>query len=241
MPIVTNSTTTSSFSHTGVVRQKNEDALLALPKSGLWAVADGMGGHEQGDFASSCIISHLYQLAMKTQGSDLVDALPGVIDTANQEIYQRSLSSAQQKVIGSTLVVLILEKEQYHCFWSGDSRCYLYRDDRLNAITRDHTHAESMRAEGNFSESEIVNHPSSQALTHAIGVEDSVYVDYVHDFIFEDDRFLLCSDGLTKVYDDWEIEQRIKSPNIDQINLDLLSDALSAGAPDNISSILISL
>ena len=241
MPIVTGSTTTSSFTHTGVVRSKNEDALLALPKSGLWAVADGMGGHEDGDFASSCVIGHLYQLAMHHKGIELVQMIPSVIQLANDEILHQSSIGASRRIIGTTLVALVLEGENYHCFWSGDSRCYLLRGDQLHPLTTDHTRAEEMRASGQYTEVEISTNPESHALIHAIGVDQNPFIDCVQGVIYEGDRFLLCSDGLTKVYDDYELTLRVQNSNIDQVNMDFLSDALVAGAPDNISSVLVSL
>jgi serine/threonine protein phosphatase PrpC len=241
MPIVTGNIETSSFTHTGCVRKRNEDALLALPKSGVWAVADGMGGHDDGDFASRCVISHLYQLAIKIKGEELVTKLPSAIQSANEEILQESLKDGGDRIIGTTLVALILEQDRYHCFWSGDSRCYLYRDESLSMLTSDHTRAQAMLDEGTYSTYEINKHPAAHALTHAIGVDDDALFDYTDGYIYEGDRFLLCSDGLTKVFNHQQLSQRVAVANIDQINIDFLTGALEAGAPDNISSILVSL
>lgn len=241
MPIMSGGVATSSFTHTGIVRKRNEDALLALPKSGIWAVADGMGGHDEGDFASHCIISHLHQTGSRFRGSQLVNTVPASIQEANREILLEAARLGDDAIIGTTIVVLILDHDLYHCYWCGDSRCYLLRDEQLTAITRDHTHAEAMRAEGSYSDIEILNHPSAHALVHAVGVDQKAQVDYTSGYIYEGDRFLLCSDGLTKVYSHDEIRQRIQEANIDQVNLNFLSDALDAGAPDNISSVLVSL
>ena len=241
MPIVTGNVETSSFTHTGCVRKRNEDALLALPKSGVWAVADGMGGHDAGDFASRCVISHIYQAALKYKGAQLVANLPLAIQSANQEIQTESLKDGGDRIIGTTLVALILEQDRYHCFWSGDSRCYLYRDESLSLITRDHTRAQAMLDAGKYSAFEINNDPTAHALIHAVGVDDQAVFDYTDGYIYEGDRFLLCSDGLTKVYDNHQLCQRVAVDNIDKINMDFLTGALDAGAPDNLSSILVSL
>jgi len=241
MPIMTGNIATSSFTHTGSVRRRNEDAVLALPKSGIWAVADGMGGHDDGDFASHCVISHIYQLATCCRGLQLVEELPIVIQNANHEIYTESVKGGAERIIGTTLVALILEADRYHCYWSGDSRCYLFRDKQLTLITRDHTEAEAMRDQGIYSDTDILNHPSAQALTHAIGVDEHAEIDYIQDYIYEGDRFLLCTDGLTKVFDQQQLRERVSVANIDQINIDFLAGALDAGAPDNLSSILVSL
>lgn len=240
MTVTTGSIQTSSFTHTGLVRKRNEDAILALPKSGLWAVADGMGGHEEGDFASRCVISHLYQLAIQSKGTKLVERLPGVVQEANAEILEQANRSGTERVIGTTLVALVLEGDRYHCFWSGDSRVYLFRDGVLSMITSDHTRAQMMRNRGTYSDEQI-NSAGAQALTQAIGIDEQAHIDYKQEYIYEGDRFLLCSDGLTKVFDHSQLARRVALANIDKINMDFLSGALDAGAPDNISSILVSL
>lgn len=241
MAVITGNIETSSFTHTGLVRKRNEDAVLALPKSGIWAVADGMGGHDEGDYASRNVISHIYQLAKKEKGQNLLEKLPDVIQTANQEIFQYALTKGDNHIIGTTLVVLVLEQDRYHCFWSGDSRCYLFRDGTLSLITSDHTKEQAMRDEGIYSEAEISATPSAQALTQAIGVDAQAQLDYLQDYIYEGDRFLLCSDGLTKVFNHYQLSRRVAIANIDKINMDFLAGALDAGAPDNLSSILVSL
>lgn len=241
MSLTTGSIETSSFTHTGLVRKRNEDAILSLPKAGLWAVADGMGGHQQGDFASRCVISHLYQLATKTRGRELAVRLPAVIQDANREILEQAMKGGAQHVIGTTLVALVLEGDRYHCFWSGDSRIYLYRQGELTLLTSDHTRAQMMRDRGTYTDAEINAHPASQALTQAIGIEPKAFIDYNQHLIYEGDRFLLCSDGLTKVFSHDQLARGVAATDLDQVNMSFLSSALDAGAPDNISSILVGL
>lgn len=241
MPQGSSAIETSSMTHTGSVRSKNEDALIALPKAGIWAVADGMGGHDAGDYASRCVISHLYQAALHFNGRDLVNRIPDILQAANSELYTYSHRLQSNKIVGSTVSILILEQDQYHCFWSGDSRCYLMRDNGLRLLTRDHTGAEEMRALGIYSREEIENNPESKMLTQAIGVDPTPHVDYTSDYIYEGDRFLLCTDGLTKIYTDQELADQVEANNIDRINQDFLTGALNAGAPDNLSSIIVAL
>jgi len=241
MTIITGNVTTSSITHTGCVRQKNEDALLAMPESGLWAVADGMGGHEAGDYASQCIIAHLHQAGLQYQGTALVNEIPRALASANEEIYHYAQQHTHSKLVGSTIVVLIVEDENYHCFWSGDSRCYLSREQTFKALTCDHTEAEALIARGLLTPAQAENSKEANTLTDAIGVDQSPHIDYVKDYIYEEDRFLLCTDGLTKVFSDTALAESILHSDIDNINRHFLSQALKFGAPDNLSSIIISI
>ena len=231
---------TSSMSHTGSIRKLNEDALIAIPASGLWAVADGMGGHDAGDYASRCLIGHLYDAASIYKGKNLVEQVPIAIQNANQELFDLSKKENPHSIIGTTIVVLVLEGEKYHCFWSGDSRCYLLRDNQLQPITRDHTEAEELLAQG-YTIEEFPDPSTAAMLTYAVGVDKTAHIDYTTDYIYEADRFLLCTDGITKIYSDSDIARKISENNIDQINQQFLTGALDAGAPDNLSSIIVSL
>ncbi len=228
------------MTHTGSIRKLNEDALIAIPASGLWAVADGMGGHDAGDYASRCLVGHLYEMASRHQGQALVDKVPEAIQNANLELYKLSNTQGNESIIGTTIVVLVLESDRYHCFWSGDSRCYLLRDNQLQPITRDHTEAEALLAQG-YTVDQFPDPTTAAMLTYAVGVDETAHIDYTTDYIYESDRFLLCTDGITKIYSDSDIANKISENNIDQINQQFLTGALDAGAPDNLSSIIVSL
>ncbi|VAW45391.1 Protein serine/threonine phosphatase PrpC, regulation of stationary phase [hydrothermal vent metagenome] len=241
MTSVTGSVSTSSMTHIGCVRQKNEDSLLAMPKSGLWAVADGMGGHEAGDYASQSIIRHLQKAGLQYRNTELVNAIPSVLASANKEIYHYAQQHTPNQIIGSTIVVLIIEDENYHCFWSGDSRCYLSREQTFTPITNDHTEAQTLIEQGILTPAQTENSKEANTLTHAIGVDPSPHLDYIKDYIYEEDRFLLCTDGLTKNFSDTTLAEHITLDNIDGINQQFLSKALQAGAPDNLSSIIVSI
>lgn len=230
----------SSMTHTGSIRKLNEDAMIAIPEAGLWAVADGMGGHEAGDYASRCLISHLYEIASHFQGQTLAKKIPEAIQKANQELFELSHSQNNKSIIGTTIVVLVLENDRYHCFWSGDSRCYLLRGNQLQPITRDHTEAEELLAKG-YTIEQFPDPSTAAMLTYAVGVDETAHIDYTTDYIYESDRFLLCTDGITKIYSDSDIAKKIAENNIDQINQQFLAGALDAGAPDNLTSIIVSL
>jgi serine/threonine protein phosphatase PrpC len=237
-------TISDSVTHVGTIRTTNEDAILDYTDAGLWAVADGMGGHQAGDYASECIIKHLSSAADNYRGKELVEQMTGILGNAHKAIYQHSQHLSGSPIIGSTIVVLIMEADNYHCFWSGDSRCYLLRHNELTLITADHTEAQEMRTSGDSTEfmSETEKVIAENTLIHAIGIDEaSPHVDYVKGHIYEYDRFMLCSDGVNKVYTDEEINIYLSHSTATTANENLLNNALLTDAPDNISSIIISL
>lgn len=241
MTLMAGNIPTSSLTHTGTVRARNEDAVLAMPSSGLWAVADGMGGHDAGDYASECIMRHLEQLAQTTYGSDLVHQVSHALNAANLEIYNYSQANGERRVVGSTIVVLVMEGDKYHCFWCGDSRCYLKRDQQLLMITQDHTEAQEMVDNGLLSPDLVDTVPESNVLTNAVGIGPELSIDYIHDHIYEQDAFYLCSDGVNKVFSDDEIMVALDDSDIERANQSLLANALEQGSPDNFSSIIVCL
>ena len=233
--------TSSGLTHIGCVRTCNEDAFLEMPDSGLWCVADGMGGHDSGDVASQRIIQALGELGTEYHGLELSKRVKGVLQTVNTELISHARSLGSDIIVGSTVVVLVLEGENYHCYWTGDSRCYLWRDNTLQCITRDHTLLSEAVAEGQLTQDEAQNHPKGHVLTRAIGAYDDVAIEVETGIIFEGDTFLLCTDGLTKVFNDQMIAERLLYAQPDQVNHRLIDEALSLGARDNLTSIMLSI
>lgn len=211
----------TGVTHEGLVRARNEDSILVAPESGLWVVADGMGGHEAGDYASQCVVTHLQQAARIHSGASLVEHLASAVESANREVYDFSKWQSEDGIVGTTFVALVLEGEHFHCFWTGDSRCYLLRDDRLQMLSRDHA--------------------DEGGLLHGIGIDPEPFIDYVNGYLYEGDRFYLCTDGINKVITDQQLENTLRQwhEDIDQINNRLVYDALRRGAPDNFSSIIV--
>jgi len=236
--------TSSAITHIGTVRTTNEDAILDYSDAGLWAVADGMGGHAAGDFASNCIIEHLTRTGDQYRGKHLVEQMMQALTDAHNTIFRYSQTLDGHPMIGSTIVVLILEEDNYHCFWSGDSRCYLLREDSLSPITTDHTEAEDLRTKGEFP---TLLSPEDQSklentLIHAVGIDaDTPYIEYATGNIYENDYFYLCSDGINKIFSDEEILERLQNTPIEDINPSLVEASLSLSAPDNLSSIIINI
>jgi serine/threonine protein phosphatase Stp1 len=241
MLIMTDNVSTSSMTHTGSVRAINEDALLAMPEVGMWVVADGMGGHEAGDYASRLVVSYLQQAGMRLQGTDLAGHIQPILQAANQELFHYAQQISPDAIVGTTVVILIMEGEQFQCFWSGDSRCYLLRENQFKQLTRDHTEGEEWIAQGVLTAEQALNTPNCERLTAAIGANETAHIDCINDYIYEGDRFLLCTDGINKVFPDHCLAQQIDQNNINEINQMFLRDALQQGAPDNLTSIIVSL
>lgn len=209
------------LSDRGHVRRRNEDAVLALPDAGLWAVADGMGGHADGDVASREVVETLAVCAGRHRGRVLVERVPEALQAANRELIRYGAG----RVVGSTVAVLVLEDENYHCFWAGDSRIYLWRDRGLRQLTEDH-----------------VAGPGTawpDALTRAVGVEPDLEPAYRTGYLYERDVLLLCTDGLTKVVDDVTIAGLLDSTAPQHACRRLVDAALVRGGPDNVSCVTV--
>lgn len=226
---------TEAQSHVGMVRQLNEDRAYADPANGVWVVADGMGGHEAGDFASDAIVRHLQASAFNAASAmDLETVFRTAILSANDEIYAVSRQRGNV-VIGSTVVGLLTYGNVYRCYWSGDSRAYLLRGDMLARLTRDHTEVQDLLDRGLLTEEEARVYPHGTAITHAIGVGQEPHLDYADGDVRAGDVFLLCSDGLTAHLDDLEIGQIMTGRRARDICQELVNSALYRGGTDNVT------
>lgn len=225
---------------TGKVRARNEDAFLALPEQGLWVVADGMGGHQNGALASRLIVE---QLAEPSAGDlpQRLDELRKRLHTLNRRLGQELTVTAAHPdpVIGSTVVALLIEGDRAACVWAGDSRCYLWRGSRLYQLSRDHSLLQQLIDEQQLSPSEAARHPAAHALTRAIGASDELKLEILELDVLPGDAFLLCSDGLYQgvSVDDLGAALNLPSP---QLTLNrLFQQALDGPARDNLSAVVI--
>jgi serine/threonine protein phosphatase PrpC len=225
--------------HIGYVRQRNEDAILDMPKAGLWAVADGMGGHAHGDIASQSVISALRKLGATHTGLKLVERMPFAVQQVNRELQEWGARIGRGRVIGSTVAVLVLEDQSYHCFWAGDSRIYLWRGNALRRLTRDHTELADRLSRGLPEQDAQQTLIEANTLTRAVGAEAVLALDYVCDDLYEGDLFMLCSDGLTKVLDDAAIACLLGDKTPDDVCDALIKAALQGGGPDNVSCVTV--
>lgn len=220
----------------GNVRRQNEDAILLRDDLGLWAVADGLGGHSAGDVASRMVVEALGELRREGDLASFVDAIDTQLSQVNQQL--RALARARRvDVIASTVVVLVHDKEMLMCGWVGDSRAYAFEEGRLQLLTRDHVAGdkdELTRVGG--------SQPAGGALTRAIGADDALYVDWMVCARRPGQHFLLCSDGINKELSDDDIAAHCRRERQPSALLARLFDtALGRAGRDNISAVALRL
>lgn len=227
-------------SDVGRVRKINEDRVLARTALGLWAVADGMGGHQRGDLASGMIVDALEAIDPMDSGFAFLDSVQDVIQRVNRTLVSHARLSAPGTVIGSTVVALLAFGGHYACLWAGDSRGYLLRGGRLEQITRDHSMVQEMIDSGALTHADAPAFGRSNVITRAVGVHDRLALDLHTGPIEGNDIFLLCSDGLTGMVDDRTIAAVLTTSQSLEAAADrLLMLSLEAGAKDNVSFVLV--
>lgn len=228
----------SARSHTGHVREVNEDAILALPDHGIWVVSDGMGGHEAGDFASLRIVETIALVPKGLSPADNLKAVRQALETAHSDIHQESIKRGGV-TIGATVIVLIVASGHFVCLWAGDSRLYRMRNQMLEQVSQDHTVIAQLISENKMTASEANKLPQNSAITNAIGVGKKVEIEKRRGETTTGDRFLLCSDGLSSYAEDSEIEEMLTNCPIETVADVLMQTALDAGGADNISIIVV--
>lgn len=229
----------ASRSHVGLRRKINEDSMLALPERGLWAVADGMGGHDAGEVASSRVVEALRQLPAFEDPDRLVEHAVVALERVNRELIVLAASGDGQRKIGTTVVGLAIAGGQMRCFWAGDSRAYRLRDGVITQLSRDHSLVQELVDAGMLDELGMQDHPSSNLITRAVGVAEDLRVDTVNGDVKAGDLFLLASDGLTRVVEDAELAAELTAAAPDSAADRLVELVLSRGAPDNVTLIIV--
>lgn len=225
-------------SHPGRVRQVNEDACLDQPERGLWAVADGMGGHLLGEFASSLAVQSLMDLPTTEDLEQRVSVALDRLQEVNRSLRAEALRH-DVPLIGTTIASLLAAGRLCTCLWAGDSRIYLYRAGRLRQLTCDHNHLEVARSRHVSSLDDTLERPRANLITRALGAEDTLHIDRMTVELLDGDIFLLCTDGLSNEVSELAIEQALLS-GICTLACDALVDmALERRARDNITAVVV--
>ena len=230
---------TGTATHTGRVREVNEDGLFADPDWGVWLVADGMGGHENGRLASATIVEEVSTIGHAVSAPDLLARFRDRIFRANAKLLQAAEHKGPNVIIGSTVAAVLVYGAHYACIWSGDSRIYLMRGDEIRQVTRDHTEVQELVDRGAVSAAEARNWPRRNVITRAVGIFDDPELDLVQGEIKPGDVFVVCSDGLTGPVEDAEILHHVDAKDA-QVACDaLINMALDRGARDNVTVIVV--
>ncbi|MEM0923750.1 MAG: protein phosphatase 2C domain-containing protein [Pseudomonadota bacterium] len=228
----------SARTHVGLVRSVNEDAVLAIPELGIWVVSDGMGGHDGGDYASQSVTEALAMIPLDLDPASTMHAAREALQIAHRNIRQEAARRGGA-TIGATVVVLVLAGEHFVCLWAGDSRLYRLRSGRIEMLSSDHSVVGELVEQGQLTWDEAELHPHSNQITRAVGVGEELVIDKRRGDALPGDRFLLCSDGLTKYAGEATLQHFLANSPIETVADGLLQVALDGGGADNISIVVV--
>lgn len=229
----------------GQKRTMNQDFVYAseepvgnLPN--LFVVADGMGGHKAGDFASRYTVEVILKSVRTNRERNPIKIIRMAIETANAKVLEKAESDENLAGMGTTVVVATVINHYIYVANVGDSRLYLIRD-KIQQITKDHSLVEEMVRIGEINREQARNHPDKNIITRAVGVRNRVSIDFFDMKLEKEDIILMCSDGLSNMIEDEEIEKIIREGREDlpEIALELVERANRNGGKDNIAVVLI--
>lgn len=221
----------------GKLRQTNQDALISSPGDSLWGVADGMGGHNGGETASTGARDGLLeQLAGKTPEQG---ALRTAIGAVNRSLFLRQKEDESLSGMGTTLTVLWVSDQCVYIGHVGDSRAYRLRDGEFKQMTEDHSVVAELLRSGMLTPDQAANHPMRNVITRAVGTEDGIEIDLMCEERRPGDVWLVCSDGLHGMVTDEKMAEIIKNNKLEKAADKLIAAALDGGGRDNISLVLL--
>lgn len=239
----------AAATHPGTRRKHNEDAWLNRPDLGLWAVADGAGGHHAGDVAARATIAALDAIPAGLSGAELLAQVRLRLAGVHTALRGEAAKLAEGTVMAATVVALIVRGDHFACLWAGDSRAYRVpgsqrasalgpgRGENLEQLTRDHSLVQEMVEAGALAAAEAQSHPQANIITRALGAGQEVLeLDKVIGQMLPGDRFLLCSDGVCKTLDDAQLARLLaEGADAEQV----LAAALAREASDNVTVVLV--
>ena len=227
------------ITNVGKVRKHNEDSMLERPETGMWVVADGMGGHAAGDVASQMIVNSLKKVHEGLSLERYIDDIEDTLISVNKKLIDKANESAKRTTIGSTVVMMLTYDKYCIYLWAGDSRLYRLRDSELRQMTTDHSQVEQYVEQGLISREEAAVHPHGNMITRAVGATPNFFLDMDIQEMKKGDRYLLCSDGLTKHTEDYEFQEILGNGTAEEICKEMIDMTLDRGAGDNVTAIVI--
>ena len=225
--------------HAGCKRKINEDAMLSRPDLGLWAVADGMGGHDAGEVASALVVDMLEKAPARPELTGRIDAARIALHTANHQLLTMAESGGERRTIGCTIVLLAVDAASFACLWAGDSRAYLARDGVLEQLTHDHSLVQQLVDSGDIDPNSASQHPNANIILRAVGAGPDLDIDGIEGDVRTGDVFLLASDGLTRLIGDPELLEALRMPDMEAAADRLMNLCLARKAPDNVTLVLV--
>jgi PPM family protein phosphatase len=226
-------------SDTGLVRSNNEDAFLVNPELGFAALADGMGGAAAGELASKFFINAAVEVFSKNNRGDSQYLLRESFALANKMILEHADANPEHKGLGCTAELLTFFNSNFALAHVGDSRTYLFRDRELKALTQDHSFVQELINKGVINVQEARQHRMRHVILRAVGQHENLEVELIHGDTMPGDVFLLCSDGLTDMIEDYLIESILAEPlELDSKAQKLIDAAKDSGGHDNVTVVL---
>lgn len=229
----------SAVTDIGNKRLHNEDAYFSSDEKGVWFVADGVGGHNAGDFASQSLVDSVSRFNPEQNLDDSVDTLEYIIHETNDMLVEKAASIDEAAVIGTTIALMVAHRSDAVLLWAGDSRIYRIRAREIEQLTHDHSLINEMIKNGEINPDDPDSYPESNKITRAIGFSKAVQLDHRNISILPGDRYIMCSDGLTKYVDDEEILSTSLDETVDSTTQALLQKALDGGGTDNITIVTV--
>jgi serine/threonine protein phosphatase PrpC len=229
-------------SDTGPTRSHNEDAFVDRPDLGVWAVADGAGGHDAGEVASSMIVEALGEIPPGLGAAEALTEIRNRIGAVHAALLAEAASRGPDVIIASTAVIVCARGSHFACLWVGDSRAYLLSGGTLSQITRDHSLVQELVDAGQLAPEAAESHPHANIVTRAVGAGDEAEfaLDKVTDQLRPGERILLCSDGLSK-----SVPREVIAAVLAEVDEDpaarLIATAVALQTNDNVTAVVIEL
>jgi serine/threonine protein phosphatase PrpC len=229
----------AGFSDVGMKRQNNQDSYLINEKLGLFAVADGMGGHSGGEVASALAVKALEHVFKDRKANkSLAELLSFGVEKSNQIIFDQAAQKSELTGMGTTLTAMAIHKDQAVVAQVGDSRCYIFYEGQLYQLTEDHSQIYELMKLGFVNEENIHNFQKN-VITRSVGYEPSVVPDVYGIDLKKNSRFLICSDGLTGMTTHPQMAQILGNFEIEEAALRLVQLANAQGGEDNITAVIV--
>ena len=226
--------------HAGAVRPRNEDKFVNRCDIGVWAVADGAGGHQAGEVASGKIAQLLEAIPSGLAAPQVLAEVRDRLGQAHAALREEAARRGPGAVVASTVVVLLARDAHFACLWAGDSRAYLMRNGTLTQVTRDHSLLQELLDAGAITEAEAANHPRGNVITRAVGADaETLDLDKVTGALRPGDRFLLCSDGLCKTLPEADLGALLGADGDVDWSERLVQAALEHQVGDNVTAVAV--